>query len=130
MIKTGIRYLLGLLVTAAGLNHFWHTDFYVAMMPPYLPWHTTLVIISGMAEVGLGLLLLFRRWQALAGWGIMALCVAVFPANLHMALNPELFPQYSHLALWLRLPFQGVAIAWAWWYTQGQAGQRPGAGLP
>ena len=61
MIKTLTRYLLGLLFIAAGVNHFWHTDFYVAMMPPYLPWHPALVYISGIAETGLGMLLLFRR---------------------------------------------------------------------
>ena len=47
MIKTFTRYLLGLLFIAAGFNHFWHTDFYVAMIPPYLPWHPALVYISG-----------------------------------------------------------------------------------
>ena len=118
MIKTGSRYLLSLLFIAAGANHFWHTDFYVAMMPPYLPQQTTLVYISSLAELGLGMLLQFRRWQASAGWGIMVLCIAVFPANLHMALNPELFPQFSLLGLWLRLPLQAVAIAWAWWCTR------------
>ena len=67
MIKTGSRYLLSLLFIAAGANHFWHTDFYVAMMPPYLPQQTTLVYISGLAELGLSMLLQFRRWQASAG---------------------------------------------------------------
>jgi uncharacterized membrane protein len=121
VIKTLTRYLLGLLFIAAGLNHFWHTAFYVAMMPPYLPWHLELVYVSGVAEFGLGFLLLFRRWQVLAGWGIIALCIAVFPANVHMALNSELFPQFSHLGLWFRLPLQAVAIAWAWWYTRRPA---------
>lgn len=116
-----LRYLLGLLFMAAGINHFWHTAFYVAMMPPYLPLHLALVYLSGAAEVSLGALLLFSRWQMLAGWGLIALSVAVFPANVHMALHSELFLQFSPTGLWLRLPLQGVVIAWAWCYTR-----RPG----
>ena len=121
MIRTSTRYLLGLLLVCAGVNHFWHTTFYLAMMPPYLPWHLELVYASGVAEIGLGLLLLFRRYQALAAWGTIALCVAVFPANLHMALNPALFPQFSVYGLWLRLPLQAAAMAWAWCYTRPAA---------
>ena len=66
-LKSFSRYLLGLLFVAAGANHFWHTSFYVAMMPPWLPWHLALVYASGVAEIGLGALLLFRAWQVLAG---------------------------------------------------------------
>ena len=105
----------------AGINHFWHTAFYIAMMPPYLPLHLALVYLSGAAEISLGGLLLFSRWRVLAGWGLVALSVAVFPANVHMALHPELFPEFSPAGLWLRLPLQGVVMAWAWCYTR-----RPG----
>ena len=117
-LKTLLRYLLGMSFMAAGTNHFWHTAFYVAMMPPYLPLHLALVYLSGAAEIGLGALLLFRHWQVLAGWGLIALSVAVFPANVHMALHPELFPEFSPTGLWLRLPLQGVVLAWAWCYTR------------
>ena len=123
-LKNFLRYVLGALFVAAGINHFWHSAFYVAIMPPWLPLHLELVYLSGVAEIALGTLLLLSRWQALAGWGLIALCVAVFPANLHMALHPELFPQFSPQGLWLRLPLQAVAIVWAWWYTR-----RPRAGL-
>lgn len=117
-LKTLLRYLLGLLFMAAGINHFWHTAFYVAMMPPYLPLHLALVYLSGAAEISLGALLLFSRWQMLAGWGLIALSVAVFPANVHMALHPQLFPEFSPMGLWLRLPLQGVVVAWVWCYTR------------
>ena len=110
--------MLSLLFVAAGINHFWHTAFYVAMMPPYLPIHLALVYLSGAAEISLGALLLFSRWQVLAGWGLIALSVAVFPANIHMALHPALFTQFTPLGLWLRLPLQGVVVAWAWCYTR------------
>ena len=123
-LKTLSRYLLGVFFIAAGLNHFWDTAFYVAIMPPWLPWHLALVYLSGAAEIGLGALLLFSRWQVLAGWGLIALSVAVFPANIHMALHPELFPQFTPAGLWLRLPLQFALIAWAWWYTRSPA-RRP-----
>ena len=124
MLKTLLRYLLALFFIAAGVNHFWHTAFYVAIMPPWLPWHLALVYISGAAEIGLGALLLFSRWQVLAGWGLIALSLAVFPANIHMALHPELFPQFTPAGLWLRLPLQFVLIGWAYWYTRSPA-RRP-----
>ena len=119
--KTYSRYLLGVLFIAAGTNHFVMTDLYVGIMPPYLPWPLALVYLSGVAEAGVGILLLFRRWAVWGGWGIIVVCVAVFPANLHMAMNPGLFPQFSELALWARLPLQGVLIAWAYWYTRDES---------
>ncbi|NMM09024.1 MAG: DoxX family protein [Polaromonas sp.] len=119
------RCLLGALFMGAGANHFWSASFYVAMMPPYLPWHPELVFLSGLAEFGLGALLLFKRWQAAAGWGIIALSLAVFPANVQMALHPELFQQFTPTGLWLRLPLQIVPIFWAYWYTRsGRSFQR------
>lgn len=111
------RRVLGVFFMLAGANHFLNTAFYVAIMPPWLPWHLELVWLSGVAEVALGAMVLFRRTQVWGGWGLMALCLAVFPANLHMALNPALFPQFPALLLWLRLPLQAAALAWIWWST-------------
>lgn len=117
-LKLVLKWLLGLLFILAGINHFVHPGFYVAIMPPYLPWHLELVYLSGLFEVVLGVLLLIPRTTVLAAWGLIALLVAVFPANLHMAMNPELFPAISPVILWSRLPLQGVFIAWAYWYTR------------
>jgi uncharacterized membrane protein len=75
-------------------------------------------IVSGIAEIGLGILLLFQRWSVLAGWGLIALLVAVFRANIHMALHPEVYTYASPFSLWLRLGLQGMLIAWAYWYTR------------
>ena len=113
-----LKWLYGILFALAGANHFAHTDFYVGIMPPYLPWHTALVYASGVAEVMLGILLLSRRFERVAAWGMIALIVAVTPANVHMAMHADLYPQYSSTALWLRLPLQFVLIAWAYWYTR------------
>lgn len=112
------KYLFGAFFIGAGLNHFVSTDFYLGIMPPYLPWHLPLVYLSGVAETALGALLLIRRWSKIAAWGLILLLIAVFPANLHMALNSELYAQFSPILLWLRLPLQGLLIAWAYLYTR------------
>lgn len=87
------------------------------IMPPWLPWHLQLVYISGLFEILLGLLLLPELTRSWAAWGIIALLIAVFPANIQMMLNYY----HRHLpGLWLtivRLPLQGVLIWWAWSYT-------------
>lgn len=119
------RYLFGALFIAAGVNHFLNTATYLGIMPPCLPWHLELVYISGVAEAALGFLLLIQRYAAWAGWGLIALCVAVLPANIHMAMHTELYPSIPALGLWLRLPAQGLLIAWAWWYTREQAAHAP-----
>jgi uncharacterized membrane protein len=118
LTKTVTRYLYGILFIAAGANHFINPGFYIRMMPSYLPWHSELVAISGVAEIVLGALLLVPAFQVMAAWGLIALLIAVFPANVNMALNPEQFSTVSPTVLWLRLPVQALLIAWAYWYTR------------
>jgi len=120
-LKFIMKWLMGLFFVVAGVNHFLRPDFYMKIMPPYLPWHFPLVYLSGLFEVALGILVLIPKYTAPAAWGLIALLIAVFPANLHMALNAELYPSLSPIALWLRLPLQGVLIAWAYWYARGRA---------
>jgi uncharacterized membrane protein len=103
---------------AAGVNHFANPDFYVRIMPPYLPAHLELVYLSGVFEVLGGLAVLVPSIRGLAGWGLILLLLAVFPANLHMALHPELCPSMSTFALYARLPLQVVLIAWAYGATR------------
>lgn len=116
--KLVLKYILALFFVLAGLNHFRNPDFYAKIMPPYLPWHLFLVYLSGFFEIALGVLLLIPRQGHIAAWGLIALLVAVFPANIHMAVNAELYPAISPAMLWVRLPLQGVLIAWAYWYTR------------
>ena len=118
MLKSVLKWLLAVFMVAAGVNHFVNPAMYVRIMPPYLPWHLELVYISGVFEVLFGVLLLVPRFTRLAAWGLIALLVAVFPANVHMALNAAQFPEIPAAVLWLRLPLQGVFIAWAFWYTR------------
>jgi uncharacterized membrane protein len=115
------QWLLGALFVAAGVVHFVKPDFYLKMMPPYLPWHRELVFASGVFEIVGGVALLVPRLRRVAAWGLIVLLVAVFPANVHMALNPELFPGIPAVALWARLPLQLALIAWAHWFTRPEA---------
>ena len=130
ILKIAMKWLLGVLLILAGINHFVSPDFYVHIMPPYLPWPLTLVLVSGVAEVLLGALLLSPRFQSPAAWGLILLLLAVFPANLNMAMHPELFPEFPPATLWFRLPLQGLLIAWAYWFTNPlgrvDAGSRSG----
>ena len=107
--------LLALLFIAAGVNHFVSPGVYMKIMPDYLPWPLTLVYVSGFFEVlgGVGLVVPWLRRAA--GWGLIALLVAVFPANVHMVLNSAEFPSIPFWALVARLPLQAVLIAWIWW---------------
>ena len=118
VFKALTRYLFGAFFVAAGANHFINPGFYIRMMPAYLPRHSELVAISGVAEVLLGAMLLVPRFQVAAAGGLIALLIAVFPANLNMALHAEQFSTVSPTALWLRLPIQGLLISWAYWYTR------------
>lgn len=115
-IKTILKGLLGIFFIAAGVNHFANPGFYAPMIPPYLPWPLLLVYLSGVFEIVLGSMVLIPQTTRLAAWGLIALLIAVFPANIHMAIHPELFPKFSPVMLWVRLPFQAVFIAWAYWY--------------
>jgi len=119
-----LKWLFGLLFALAGANHFINPGFYVGIMPPYLPWHTALVYISGAAEIMLGVALLFRRFERLAAWGMIALMIAVTPVHIQMALHPELYPDFTQAALWGRLLLQGVLIGLVFWFTRASPGER------
>jgi uncharacterized membrane protein len=101
----------------AGALHFVRPEWYIKIMPPYLPWHRPLVLISGAAEIALGALLLVPRFTAIAAWGLIALLIAVFPANIHVYQHQDLLPAPPLFHL-LRLPLQAVLIWWAWLYTK------------
>ena len=118
-----LKWLFGLLFALAGANHFFNTGFYVAIMPPYLPWHSALVYVSGAAEIILGVALLFRRVERLAAWGMIALMVAVTPVHIQMAIHPELYPDYTQAALWGRLLLQGLLIGLVFWFTRAPANE-------
>jgi uncharacterized membrane protein len=126
LAKRVLLWLMGAFYVFAGVNHFLSPDFYLPMMPPYLPLHLELVYLSGVAEIVLGIAVLVPSLRSAAAWGIILLLIAVFPANLHIALyNVPLGGAVEGLGVWnwVRPPFQAVFIAWAWWYT-GEHGAR------
>ena len=117
-VKSVLLVVQALFYVAAGINHFRSPDFYLAIMPPWMPWHRELVALSGVAEIVLGALLLPRVTRRFAAWGIVAMLIAFLPVHVHMLVNAELYPQVPVAFLWLRFPIQAVLIAWAWWYTR------------
>lgn len=113
-MKTFFRYLAALFFIVAGVNHFRDPSIYRDMMPPWLPWHEELIALSGAAEIlgGLGLVPRFSRKAA--AWGLIALLVAVFPANVHLARNGWPGIDIPAWVLWARLPLQPLMILWVY----------------
>jgi uncharacterized membrane protein len=119
-----MRLLTGLTFITAGILHFTHTRMYERTMPPYLPLHREAVLVSGVAEIAGGVGVLVPATRPYARWGLIALLVAVFPANVQMALEPKKFKEIPPWALWLRLPFQFV-FGWAVWRATEASGSAP-----
>lgn len=118
IIKLILKYVLAVALVLAGINHFLNPQFYLKMMPPVLPAPLFLNYLSGVFEILFGVLLAVPRFSRFAAWGIILLLIAVFPANIYMAINPHLSPDISPTALYIRLPLQFVLIAWAFWFTR------------
>lgn len=126
--KEVLRVTLSIAIIIVGITHFATPDPYVKIVPPQLPQPLAWVYISGFFEIlgGIGLLIPFI--SVAAAWGLVALFIAVFPANINMAVNQISIEHVPHIPAlyWARLPFQAVLIAWAWWYTRSPEKQ-PGA---
>ncbi|ADW70031.1 DoxX family protein [Granulicella tundricola MP5ACTX9] len=112
------RVILAVVFVVAGVLHFVLTPVYVRIVPGYLPSPVLLVHISGICEVLGGIGLLVPRVSRVAAWGLVALLVAVFPANVTMVLDTGRFPGIPLWAAWVRLPLQLPLIWWAWIYTR------------
>ena len=118
MFKLASLALMAILYILAGSMHFLRPKVYLRIMPPYLPAPALLVQLSGIAEIVVGILLLIPATRVLGAWGVIALLIAVFPANVYMLQKGG---AAFHLPQWMlvvRLPLQLVLIAWAWVYTQ------------
>lgn len=104
---------------AAGALHFIKPEPYLKIMPPYIPWHAFMVRASGACEILGGLGLFVPATRRAAAWGLIALLIAVFPANIYMATNPiEAGAAFVAPALrWGRLPLQLLLIWWLLWCT-------------
>jgi uncharacterized membrane protein len=121
--KETLRIFLSLALIIVGITHFIRPEQYARIVPPQLPYPFELVYISGFFEIIGGVGLLIPTVSVAAAWGIIALFIAVFPANINQALNSIPIDGIPHhpLLYWFRLPFQVVLIAWAYWYTRSPA---------
>jgi uncharacterized membrane protein len=108
------RTILGLTFVTTGTLHFLRPRVFQAIVPDYLPAHRELVYASGVAELIGGAGVLFEKTRRPAGWWLIATLVAIFPANVEMAVNAQRFRRFPMPLLWARLPLQGALIAWVW----------------
>jgi uncharacterized membrane protein len=119
--RTPLRWVLIALMVILGVLHFAAAEAFAQIVPPQLPWPVALVWISGVFEILLGLALIPERTRRLAGWGLVALYIAVFPANVYMAVaNVRIgdLPPAPPALLWGRLPLQVVFVLWALWVSK------------
>ncbi len=119
---TGIdlaRWLLAAVFIGIGILHFLRPRGFLAIVPPRLPLRLTAIYVSGVAEIAGGIaILLPDPWRTWAGWGLITLLVAVFPANVYQAVARVRIPGLPKPApwlLWARLPLQALFILWVWW---------------
>ncbi|MEP7003724.1 MAG: DoxX family membrane protein [Chloroflexota bacterium] len=119
-MKATLRWLLSVVMVGTGVSHFADPGAYAAIVPTILPSPVVLVYVSGLFEVLGGLGLTQSRTRRVAAWGLIALYVAVFPANVNMAINriPLGTRDLPIWALYARLPIQALLVAWAFWYTR------------
>ena len=101
-----------------GIDHFINPEFYLSIMPPIFPLHLEAVYFSGLFEILGGVGVLIARTRSIAGWGLLALLIAVYPANIYMALTPEAFPGIPLFALYFRLALQFLFFYWAYSITR------------
>jgi uncharacterized membrane protein len=116
--KQGARRALAVFFIGAGVNHFVIPGVYKQIVPPGMGDPATLVRVSGVAEIAGGVGVLMPRTRRLAGFGLIALLAAVFPANIQMARNPAKFKKIPGWALYARLPLQPLMMWWAWRATK------------
>jgi uncharacterized membrane protein len=114
--KIAMKFLFAAIFILAGFNHFRDPNFYLRIMPPYLPWPSALHLTAGVFEVVLGVMLLVPRFQKLAAWGLVAMLLVFFSVHIHMIVHHDQYEVRLSL-LWVRLLLQFVLVAWAWWFT-------------
>ena len=109
---------MSLFYISTGIIHFTNVDWFMKIMPPYLLYHKELVYLSGAFEIILGIMLVFEKTRFLAGWGLILLLIAVFPANIYLVQTNGAAMNTSLALAWGRLPFQAVFIALAYWHSK------------
>jgi len=113
-LKSVSCWVLGIFFIVAGVNHFLSPGMYQTIMPPFLPWPMALIYISGVAEILGGAGVLVPKARRIAGWGLIALLIAVFPANIYAVHAMSASSALVRALLIVRLPLQAVLIAWVY----------------
>ena len=108
-----------------GIAHFTNPEFFVAIMPPYVPWHLEIVYLSGVFEILGALGVLLPAVRQLAGNCLILLVICVSPANIYMWMNPELFPDVTEVFLSVRLVVQVLLLWLIWWCTRTATPKAP-----
>lgn len=121
-IQILFRWFATLFFLAAGAMHFVIPEFYLAMMPPFLPFQNFFNVLAGIAEMAGAVGIQIPKYRKLAGLSLIALLVAIFPANIYIAVAQPALPDmdYSPESMWWRLLLQPVFIAWVWWVAVKQ----------
>lgn len=130
--KELLRVILAVSIIVVGTLHFVVAEPFVKIVPPMLPYPLALVYISGFFEILGGIGLLVPPVSRAAAWGLFLLFIAVFPANINMAVNHiqlDGVPNSPWLHV-IRLPLQAVLLAWAWWYTKPSNDPRQASIVP
>jgi uncharacterized membrane protein len=107
--------VIALFFITGGAAHFFVAEFFIMAMPDYLGYHKELVAISGLFEILGAIGILVPQTRLLAGYGLIALIIAVYPANINMALHPKEFTEIAEFLLYIRLTFQILFIWFVWW---------------
>ena len=113
----GEQYIMGGMYVLAGIMHFLKPKIYLKIIPPYLPYHLSLVYLSGLFEVVFGILLMLPDTQQIGAWGIIVTLIGVFPANIYMLTSYKGKKTWYRIALWFRLPIQFFLIYWAYQFV-------------
>ena len=113
--------LMSLFYINVGIQHFVDPNWFVQIMPPYLPLHYEAVYLSGFFEILFGLMLLYNKTRYIAAWGLILLLIAVYPANIYLAFNKipqEAIGISAFAASWVRLPIQFIFLGLAYWHSK------------
>lgn len=117
IIEIGSIILMCMFYVGVGVKHFTNPMWFIKIVPPILPYKLSLVYISGFFEILFGFLLLFPNTRYIAGWGLIMLLIAVFPANIYLAMTNGAALNTTPLIAWGRLPVQFILIAIAYWHS-------------
>lgn len=117
IIEIGSIILMCMFYVGVGVKHFTNPMWFIKIVPPILPYKLSLVYISGFFEILFGFLLLFPNTRYIAGWGLIMLLIAVFPANIYLAMTNGAALNTTPLIAWGRLPIQFILIAIAYWHS-------------